>query len=79
MKLEARAVIAELDAWDESNFRVARAALLQMPEQRDFLFQELRGMCGPRAVARHGLANHYARFAIPNGCLWPSTPLVEVA
>jgi hypothetical protein len=50
-KPEAAAAIAELDAWDEPNFRVARAALVMMPEQRDFLFQDLEPQTGPAAVA----------------------------
>lgn len=50
-KPEAAAAIAELDAWDEPNFRIARAALVTMPEQRDFLFRDLEAQTGPAAVA----------------------------
>jgi hypothetical protein len=48
---EAAAAIASLDVWDEPNFRVARAALVTMPEQRDFLFQDLEAQTGAAAVA----------------------------
>lgn len=48
---EAAAAIAELDAWDEPNFRVARAALVLHPEQRDFLFQDLEAQSGAAAIA----------------------------
>lgn len=45
------AVIAELDAWDEPNFRLARAALLRKyPAQAEFLFQDLEAATGPAAV-----------------------------
>lgn len=47
---EAVAAIAELDDWDEPNFRVARAALLSMPEQRDFVFRDLSPARGAAAV-----------------------------
>lgn len=45
------AVIAELDAWDEPNFRLARAALLRKyPAQAEFLFQGLEAATGLAAV-----------------------------
>lgn len=50
-RLDAAAAIAELDAWDEPSFRVARAALVLMPEQRDFLFEGLEAQKGIAAVA----------------------------
>lgn len=50
-KPEAAAAIVELDRWDEPSFRVARAALLLMPEQRSFLFQDLEPQSGAAAVA----------------------------
>lgn len=43
--------IAELDAWDEPSFRLARAALSRRyPEQAEFLFQGLEPAAGPAAV-----------------------------
>ena len=48
---EAAAAIAELDAWDDPNFRVARGALVLLPEQLDFLFQDLEAQKGAAAVA----------------------------
>lgn len=50
-KPEASAAIAEIDAWDEPNFRVARAALVQMPEQLQFVFQDLEPQTGIAALA----------------------------
>ncbi len=50
-KPEAAAAIAELDAWDEPNFRVARAALVLFPEQRELVFQDLGPQIGSAAVA----------------------------
>lgn len=50
-KPEAAAAVAELDAWDEPNFRVARAALASLPEQRDFVFEDLTAQTGIAAVA----------------------------
>lgn len=50
-KPEAAAAMAEIDAWDEPNFRIARATLVLMPEQRDFLFQDLEAQTGAAAVA----------------------------
>jgi hypothetical protein len=41
----------ELDAWDEPNFRMARAALERRhPEQAKFVFLELEPQAGPGAV-----------------------------
>lgn len=48
---EAAAAIAELDAWDEPNFRVARAALLEMPDQLEYVFDGLEPQKGVAAVA----------------------------
>jgi len=48
---EAAAAIAELDAWDEPNFRVARAALATMPEQLAYVFDNLEPQKGVGAVA----------------------------
>lgn len=43
--------IAELDAWDEPNFRLARAALSRRhPEQAEFLFTGLVAAAGAAAV-----------------------------
>lgn len=43
--------LAELDAWDEPNFRLARAALSRRhPEQAEFLFAGLTAAAGPAAV-----------------------------
>ena len=43
--------LAELDAWDEPNFRLARAALSRRhPEQAEFLFTGLEAAAGPAAV-----------------------------
>jgi hypothetical protein len=47
---EAAAAIAELDKWDEPHFRIARAALAEFPEQRDFLFTDLEPQTGAGAV-----------------------------
>jgi hypothetical protein len=48
---KSRAAIAELDAWDEPNFRVARAALqIDFPEQHDFIFDNLEPATGAGAV-----------------------------
>jgi hypothetical protein len=50
-KPEAVAAIAEVDAWDEPSFRVARAALVTHPEQRSFVFDGLEAQTGAAAVA----------------------------
>ncbi len=43
--------IAELDAWDEPNFRLARAALSRRyPDQAGFVFAGLEAAAGPAAV-----------------------------
>lgn len=43
--------IVELDAWDEPNFRIARAALSRRhPEQAEFVFAGLQAAAGPAAV-----------------------------
>lgn len=43
--------IAELDAWDEPNFRLAQAALSRRyPEQEEFVFAGLQAAAGPAAV-----------------------------
>lgn len=48
----SRDAIAEIDAWDEPNFRVARAALVgDFPEQHAFVFQDLAPQTGVAAVA----------------------------
>lgn len=47
----ATEAIAELDAWDEPNFRLARAALLRRyPDQEEFVFEGLEAAAGPAAV-----------------------------
>jgi hypothetical protein len=47
----AAEAIAAIDAWDEPNFRLARAALTRrFPEQAEFLFQDLNAACGPAAL-----------------------------
>lgn len=48
---EAMAAVVELDAWDEPNFRAARGALVTLPAQRDFLFEDLTAQTGIAAVA----------------------------
>lgn len=50
MKPEAASAIAELDGWDEPNFRVARAALLETPEQLAFVFEGLEAQRGAASV-----------------------------
>lgn len=47
---EAAAAIAELDQWDEPHFRIARAALGEFPDQRDFVFENLDPQTGAGAV-----------------------------
>lgn len=48
----SRDAIAAIDAWDEPNFRVARAALAgDFPEQNAFVFQDLTPQTGVAAVA----------------------------
>ena len=48
----AVSAIAAIDAWDEPNFRVARAALAgDFPEQHAFVFQDLAPQTGVAAVA----------------------------
>lgn len=47
---EAVAALAEIDAWDEPNFRVARAALGTSPEQLAFVFEGLDAASGPGAI-----------------------------
>jgi hypothetical protein len=43
--------IAELDAWDEPHFRLARATLnRRFPEQAEFVFRELVAQSGPAAL-----------------------------
>lgn len=51
---EAARAIAEIDAWDEPNFRIARAALMGMPAQRAFLFDGLEAQQGVAAVTSVG-------------------------
>jgi hypothetical protein len=47
----AAAAIAELDAWDEPNFRVALAALAdEFPEQAAFVFDDLEPSTGAGAI-----------------------------
>ncbi len=48
---EAAAAIAEIDKWDEPNFRVARAALAEWPEQLEYVFADLEAQTGVAAVA----------------------------
>lgn len=48
---EASDAIAQLDAWDEPNFRLARAALSRrFPEQAEFVFKNLEPATGVAAV-----------------------------
>src|SRR5947208_2460581 len=48
---EATRAMTELDAWDEPNFRVAKAALKHRhPEQHKFVFENLEPATGPAAV-----------------------------
>ncbi len=48
---EASGAIATIDAWDEPNFRVARAALaVEFPDQLTFIFQDLEPQTGAGAV-----------------------------
>jgi hypothetical protein len=48
----SRDAIAAIDAWDEPNFRVARAALsAEFPKQNAFVFQDLAAQTGVAAVA----------------------------
>lgn len=51
LKPEAASAIKEIDAWDEPNFRVARATLLEMPEQLTFVFDGLEPQKGTASVA----------------------------
>jgi hypothetical protein len=46
----AAAAIAELDAWDEPHFRIARAALAEFPDQRELVFTDLEPQTGAGAV-----------------------------
>jgi hypothetical protein len=47
----ASAAIAELDAWDEPNFRIARATLAdEFPEQADHVFEGLEPSTGAGAI-----------------------------
>lgn len=47
----ARAALAELDAWDEPNFLVARAALEhELPEQTAFLFEGIAAAKGAGSI-----------------------------
>jgi hypothetical protein len=47
----ASQAIAEIDAWDEPNFRLARAALARrFPKQAEFLFQDLAAATGAAAL-----------------------------
>ncbi|MBL9041027.1 MAG: hypothetical protein JNM83_05475 [Myxococcales bacterium] len=47
----AAEAIAELDAWDEPNFRLARATLMRrFPDQGEFVFQDLTAATGPAAL-----------------------------
>lgn len=50
-KPEAAAAMKELDLWDEPNFRVARAALLETPDQLDHVFAGLEAQEGSGSVA----------------------------
>src|SRR5262245_15885486 len=46
-----RNAVAELDAWDEPNFAMMKAALLHLhPAQAEFLFKDLEPSKGPQAV-----------------------------
>ncbi len=48
---EATSAIATIDAWDEPNFRVARATLAaEFPDQLTFVFQDLEAQDGVGAV-----------------------------
>ena len=48
---EATAAIATIDAWDEPNFRVARATFaVEFPDQLAFVFQDLDPQTGAGAV-----------------------------
>lgn len=51
MDREAADAIAQLDTWDEPNFRLARAALSRrFPEQAEFVFKSLEPATGVGAV-----------------------------
>jgi hypothetical protein len=57
---DSAAAIAELDKWDEPTFRIARAALGEFPDQRDFVFANLQAQTGAAAVV--GIATFLDRL-----------------
>lgn len=48
---EGRKALEEIDAWDEPNFEIARAALEhEFPDQAEYLFEDLRAATGAGAI-----------------------------